>query len=470
VSPRFIPLFAWLLLSTGLAAARPHSTPAPEKRIQVDLSRIVLPKLEFQETMFPDAVKKLNDDARRYDPRGRGVPIFADVLSSSAHVPTTPTTGEPVVTPTEVKITVSLTKIPLLEALKYVAGLANCKFWIRADGVHIVALDEPEPLIEETFRIPAGFFPAFEKQDRIDHTNETAKMKENFRQYLIERGIAFPEGAEASLTRNETLLTVHLTKDQIPKVEKLLNTDRPAVAFPVPGSDVPKGMDTPRGLPNLEYLIDDDQQRKELGWVKKKLRKIVLPHIVLKDVHLATAITTLREMSVRYDKSAKGAARGIQLYLHIYTESMEDFILVSYQGENVRLGHALETIARSIHRRIAVVGPQIWLYRDINLPNEVRMRTYLIPPGIASLPTKLKLPPSADRQMANGWLKNAAISTFPDPFEQLYLPSKRRLFVYGSDAKQKEVEDQVEECWRAYYVRAPRDRTRNRRATKHDND
>ena len=49
----------------------------------------------------------------------------------------------PLGSPADARITVSLTNIPLLEALRYVTGLANLKFKVEPYAVSIVPQSEP---------------------------------------------------------------------------------------------------------------------------------------------------------------------------------------------------------------------------------------------------------------------------------------------------------------------------------------
>ncbi len=64
----------------------------------------------------------------------------------------------PVVDPNDARITVSLTNIPLGEALRYVTGLANLKFKVEQYAVSVVPQGTPtETLVTKEWKVPPGF-------------------------------------------------------------------------------------------------------------------------------------------------------------------------------------------------------------------------------------------------------------------------------------------------------------------------
>jgi beta-lactamase regulating signal transducer with metallopeptidase domain len=104
------------------------NSPAPGS-IQDKLNGIIIPKFELRDATVPEAVdylkkQSVENDTKEPDPSRRGVNI---VLAGPA--PNLPANQAP-------RITISLTKIPLIEAIKYVAQLANYK--CTADGTRII--------------------------------------------------------------------------------------------------------------------------------------------------------------------------------------------------------------------------------------------------------------------------------------------------------------------------------------------
>ncbi|MBE7157607.1 MAG: type II and III secretion system protein, partial [Rhodospirillales bacterium] len=134
------------------------------------LQSIVIPNIEFRQTTLNDAVEFLRQEARRLDTGApedeRGVNIFLKLASGSprtavvapttdaASIPGLPTGAEstptaPVAPPAvsatgTTRISLTLSRIPLLAALDYVAKAANLKIKVEPYAVSIV------PLTEET--------------------------------------------------------------------------------------------------------------------------------------------------------------------------------------------------------------------------------------------------------------------------------------------------------------------------------
>ena len=243
---RLFLLIAAVLLHGTVCAAKPAATPAPKAWVEKKLDRIIIPHVELRDVLFTEAVDFLRKEARRCDPQGKGVPIALQLEPSTPAEPAAPLVipglppGPNPVSPDALKITISLTKVQLREALRYFAGLANMKVWVRPDGVHIVPALEPEPMFTREFAIPADVFPWLEKQDRIEQTDLAAKARNNFQKYLISNGVLFPNGSTAQLNSRATRVTIHNTKDQLELIKVVLEQARPASFPPVPGPEVPK--------------------------------------------------------------------------------------------------------------------------------------------------------------------------------------------------------------------------------------
>src|SRR5687767_14001183 len=134
---RFLPLAVGAFLACSVAGAekaKPKTKPAPkpvtEEQVRQTLERIVIPTLSFREASFREAIDFLRKETRRLDPKKRGVPFHVRVEppppargpipSPSPSIPgALPPPAVPE-DPEKVMITVSLTEIPLIGALKYV--------------------------------------------------------------------------------------------------------------------------------------------------------------------------------------------------------------------------------------------------------------------------------------------------------------------------------------------------------------
>ena len=115
------------------ATAKPaiDSEEAAVAKLTKKLQTIVIPRLEFRDATVAEAVDFLrkgsaNCDKAENDPAKRGVNFVLNIGATPA---------------SEARITLSLSDIPVLDALKYVTGLADLKFTIERSAVVIVPLD-----------------------------------------------------------------------------------------------------------------------------------------------------------------------------------------------------------------------------------------------------------------------------------------------------------------------------------------
>jgi general secretion pathway protein D len=119
------------------------------------LASIVIPQIEFRSTTLADAIEFLRQESQRLDPdpngAARGVNIFLQLPAANA------ATASP---SANSRITLALRRIPLLEALKYVASQAGLKVKVEPYAVSIVPLtEETGALITAVFRVPPNFIP-----------------------------------------------------------------------------------------------------------------------------------------------------------------------------------------------------------------------------------------------------------------------------------------------------------------------
>ncbi len=136
--------------------------------IRRKLANIIIPSIEFRSTTLEDAVEFLRQESRRLDPdpdpQSRGLNI---VLRLPAGMPTSqtrstvssqdPLSNTPVPS-TRPRITLTMNRIPLLEALKYVAIQAGLKVKIDPYAVSLVPTAEnTDALITAVFRVSPTF-------------------------------------------------------------------------------------------------------------------------------------------------------------------------------------------------------------------------------------------------------------------------------------------------------------------------
>src|SRR5581483_8728688 len=249
------------------------------------LNRIVIPKIEFREATVREAIDFLKQKSRELDtetdPTKRGVNIVLKLESSAAAAPAAPTgvpgaeaapaipglepapavpaaaapatAGGPSVNPADVHITLSLTNIPLSEALRYITNLASLKIKIDPYAVAVVPITEnTEALITKEYKVPPGFIsnaPGGGAGGSLNQgavrsgrggggggANDTTRggqsiaAKASAREFLESQGVQFPPGASANYLASSSRLVVRNTQENLDLVDTLV--DASIVAAP----------------------------------------------------------------------------------------------------------------------------------------------------------------------------------------------------------------------------------------------
>ena len=511
-------LLAAVLCHSPALAAEPAPTPAPEAWVQRKLERIIIPRIEFRDASLLEAVEFLRKEARRRDPRGTGIPIKVQMEPSAPAEPVAPAEPRPqisgleppaeipgLVPPSETKITVSLSNIPLGEALKYVTALADMKIWVHPDGVHIVPRSEPAPMFTREFTVPRDFFAAMKEDDRIDHTdsaNSAVRARGKFQEYLVANGVSFPTGTKATLSPNGRRLTVYNTKDQFGSIEGILNRYEPVtrefafsrelfeamekqyritqrddrieptasgvreylvsegVRFPMRASVTLSRnskclsvRNTADQIEGIRLILDTLGSEVAVAASRKKIERIILHDVVIEDVSLKVAIRYLQDLGVRYDvREPRRNKRGVNIY--VGDDPLEDAAInhgnppppISYSAKKVSLLDAVRVIANLRGRRIEFEPYGVALMPKTG-PGRFVTRNWLCPPDsfghLVSEPDEAK-----------NWLLSSGV-TIEAQASAIYIASTRRLIVRDTEEKLQEMQKQVETMWREYYAKHP---------------
>jgi general secretion pathway protein D len=232
--------------------------------IQNLLNNIIIPKIEFREATIREAVDFLKQKSKDLDPNKRGVNIVLKLEGtpgSSQPAATTPETapgvpGTPAsagaTNPNDAKITLSLTNIPLSEALRYITSLAGLKVKIDQYAVTIVPLSEiTDTLITKEYKVPPGFLstqgasasgslaaPSATRGATAaagDPTGAGANIapKQTALDYLTAQGVVFPPGASANFLPSSSKLIVRNTEANLDLVDTIVEALRDAAPVQV---------------------------------------------------------------------------------------------------------------------------------------------------------------------------------------------------------------------------------------------
>ena len=232
-------------------------------RIQRKLERIIIPKLEFKEATIREAVDYLKKKSLELDPDEpkTGVNIVLKLESGpSVAVPEPPAApapggipgldagaapAAPLGSPGGAPITVSLSNIPMIEALKYVTNLANLKFKVEPFAVSIVPLSaNTEVVITREWKVRPDLIPRGPAAAPApggapfggggigggagggDATRGGTGIadRESAKNFFIANGVQFNGTASAIYIASTSRLIVRNTQDQLDLIDQIINS------------------------------------------------------------------------------------------------------------------------------------------------------------------------------------------------------------------------------------------------------
>ena len=134
----------------------------------------------------------------------------------------------------DTKVTLSLTNVPLIEALRYLTELAGLKYKIEPYAVSIVPITEnTTDLVTKKYRVPPGFIPTSASTGtdiipapgatRSEVTETRIGSRTNALDYLQSQGVSFPSGAFAQYVPASSELIVRNTPDAIDLIDSLVD-------------------------------------------------------------------------------------------------------------------------------------------------------------------------------------------------------------------------------------------------------
>lgn len=221
------------------------------EQIIAKLNQIIVPSIDLQDMSIRDAVDLLRQLSKRLDtmetdPARKGVNIVLNLGSASGVTSSTilpPTPGEEaapaaVAVTEDTPITLSLTNVPLYEALRYVSSLAGLKIKIDPIAVSIVPLtDVSSELITKEYKVPPTFIPTATGStldtttfsfDESGTSNPRINTRITAREYLESLGVDFPEGASAQYISTGSKLLVRNTQDNMDYIDTIVDAARGA--------------------------------------------------------------------------------------------------------------------------------------------------------------------------------------------------------------------------------------------------
>jgi len=184
------------------------------------LQEIRIPQLTLSDETVREAVEKLQKKARTLDttetdPAKRGVNIVLKLDPTKEALDG------------GTKINLSLSDLPLGEALKYIASAANLKVKIEPYAVAIVPLSEPtETLISKEYKVPPGFITTASTATPTAYAGGSGLPstvgKSGAKEFLESQGVTFSAGASATYLASSSKLLVKNTQANLDLIDSLV--------------------------------------------------------------------------------------------------------------------------------------------------------------------------------------------------------------------------------------------------------
>jgi len=246
--------------------------------ISAKLNRIIIPKIELRDATVREAVEFLKQRSRDLDmttddpKQKRGVNIVLKLPPSAAPVVSTDPTAVPApdaaaapdrpVANADTKINLSLSSVPLIEALRYLTELAGLKYKVEPFAVSIVPISEnTEDLLTKEYRVPPGFIsagsvpaePAPAVAGTKPNINDSRlKNRIGAQEFLKIQGVPFPAGASAQYVPAGSKLIVRNTQSALDLIDILV--------------DAAMGIQTTQVEIESKFLEISQNNMKELGF------------------------------------------------------------------------------------------------------------------------------------------------------------------------------------------------------------
>jgi general secretion pathway protein D len=202
------------LFAGTCSGEQPQKFISIEERLMQRAKSISIPRVELKDATLAEALEFLRRESRANDPKHEGITIHDPKpwVAASKDEKSRPE-GWPLYNPLNERITVSLHNVSLVEALRYVTGLANCRPRPTRTAIAIIPLAISfDPMRTHTIPLAQA------------NASDLARMRSNPKQYFIDSGVYFPDGASCTFEADGTTLVVTNDPEQIDLVHAVLES------------------------------------------------------------------------------------------------------------------------------------------------------------------------------------------------------------------------------------------------------
>ena len=199
---------------------QPQMDSRGSQAINNKLDTIIIPRIDFTDSSIKEAldfIKKRASDLDEGDSENKGINIVLKLP------PDSPDAAYP--------ITLSLSDVPLREALRYVTEAANLKIKIERHAVVVVpATENTDVLITKEYKVPPGFITATpgsappQVSGLAAGSQSVIAARSIAKDFLETQGVEFPEGASANYISLTSRLIVKNTQANLELIDALVDT------------------------------------------------------------------------------------------------------------------------------------------------------------------------------------------------------------------------------------------------------
>lgn len=205
----------------GGGSAGTSSIHGSKANLMTRIRSIVFPKVDLQGATLEEVVEYLRIQTRELDSGNKGISFVMRAPPEARSKP----------------ITLNLKQVPLEELLRYVTEMSGTAYRLDEFAVNITSLSEKsDALITKSYRVTPDFMASaamggaapdapidpFAAKKQGTQSGLISRSRMGAREFLEQRGIAFPAEASASYNPSTNILFVRNTLENITQIDELV--------------------------------------------------------------------------------------------------------------------------------------------------------------------------------------------------------------------------------------------------------
>lgn len=394
-----------------IESQRPDNAAAIQA-MTMKLERIILPKVQFQGASLEEAMRALDGMVTESDPEKKGVRMVVQTGS----------------TPSTAQISLDLTEVPLIEALRYVTELAGFKYTIKTDHVVIVPLsDVGTEQYTRRFKVPLRHYLEWQSQMTGHKSELPPKGLVSVVDLLKTQGIQFPEGANAAYDAEAEALVARNTQPNLDQVEAFVESMQRA----------DKTDDL--GMQEFDEMPQNGQGADASRYYTNKMDRIIIPRVQFQGASIEEALEFLRIKSRDFDTVERDPSRkGINLIAKF--GSTPSTAQISLDLKDVPMTEALRYVAELAGMKYKIEPYAVLVVPLSDAGAEQYTRSYRVPPSFLKVGGTAR---HGGNFSATDILKAQGIQ-FPEGSSASFNPLQNRLIVRNTQPNLDQIEAFVE--------------------------